>query len=285
MTRLFFGAALACLFLLFTGCREDAVISRTDIQFLQQGILVTHWSDEDHYSKYTEQLDTLYINQGEQVLFSAGYAINGSTISSDSAMNLYSSHYWELEGESINSTTIESHFDSVGYRIVVLNTIDFSGDTLRDTLHIFVGSPLDIALVTPASDAHIEPLSDDYIELNWNITGIDPWESSECTVYAVVAEGVSLSKNTHWLDILDSINALSIGDCKNGMRLKGPLISEKWLQMNGLDLKDTSLMVYWGVKATAFTDNGFEEQARDASSFSTKFTERKNSVIQVKPIY
>ena len=55
--------------------------------------------------------------------------------------------------------------------------------------------------------------------------------------------------------------------------------------MNGLDLKDTSLMVYWGVKATAFTDNGFEEQARDASSFSTKFTERRNSVIQVKPIY
>jgi hypothetical protein len=55
--------------------------------------------------------------------------------------------------------------------------------------------------------------------------------------------------------------------------------------MNGLDLKDTSLMVFWGVKATAFTDNGFEEQARDASSFSTKFTERKNSVIQVKPIY
>ena len=185
MTRLFFGAALVCLFLFLAGCREDAVISRTDLQFLQQGILVTHWSDEDHYSKYTEQLDTLYINQGEQVLFTAGYAINGNTISSDSAMNLYSSHYWELEGESINSTTIESRFDSVGYRIAVLNTIDFSGDTLTDTIHIFVGTPLSITLVTPASDAHIEPLSDDYIELNWNITGIDPWESSECTVYAV----------------------------------------------------------------------------------------------------
>ncbi len=285
MTRPFFAVALACFFLLFTGCREDAVISRTDIQFLQQGILVTHWSDEDHYSKYTEQLDSLYINQGEQVLFTAGYAINGNAISSDSAMNLYSSHYWELEGESINSTTIESRFDSVGYRFTVLNTIDFSGDTLRDTLHIFVGSPLDITLVTPTSDAHIEPLSDDYIELNWDISGIDPWESSECAVYAVVAEGVSLSKSTHWLDILDSVNALSIGDCKNGMRLKGPLISEKWLQMNGLDLKDTSLMVYWGVKATAFTENGFEELAKDASSFSTKFIGRKNSVIQIKPIY
>jgi len=285
MTRLFFGAALACLFLLFTGCREDAVISRTDIQFLQQGILVTHWSDEDHYSKYTEQLDTLYINQGEQVLFTAGYAINGNTISSDSAMNLYSSHYWELEGESINSTTIESRFDSVGYRIAVLNTIDFSGDTLTDTIHIFVGTPLSITLVTPPLSASIEPLSDNYVELNWDISGIDPWEKSNCTVYAVVAEGVALSRNTHWLDILDSVNTLSEDDCKSGMRLKGPLISEKWLQMNGLDLKDTSLMVYWGVKATAFTDNGFEEQARDASSFSTKFTERRNSVIQVKPIY
>lgn len=285
MTRLFFGAALACLFLLFTGCREDAVISRTDIQFLQQGILVTHWSDEDHYSKYTEQLDTLYINQGEQVVFSAGYAINGITISSDSAMNFYNSHYWNFLEKSINSTSFESRFDSVGHYITILNTIDFSGDTLKDTLHIFVGTPLSITLVAPPSDAYIEPLSDDYIELNWNITGIDPWEKTNCAVYAAVAEGVALSRNTHWLDILDSVSSLAVGDCKSGMRLKGPLISEKWLQMNGIDLKDTSLMVYWGVKATAYTENGFEELAKDASSFSTKFTERKNSVIQVKPIY
>ena len=64
MAKPFFVFALACFFLILAGCREDAVISRTNIQFLQQGILVTHWSDEDHYSKYTEQLDTLYINQG-----------------------------------------------------------------------------------------------------------------------------------------------------------------------------------------------------------------------------
>lgn len=285
MTRLFSAFALASLILLLAGCREEALISRTDIQFLQQGILVSFWNDEEHFVRHTEILDTLYINQDETVIFTSVYALNGNTISSDSALNLYSSHYWVLEGDSINNTSFEYTFDSTGYRIGILNTIDYTGDTLKDTIHIFVGTPLSITLVTPPLSAGIEPLSDDYIELNWNITGIDPWESSECTVYAVVAEGVSLSKNTHWLDILDSINALSIGDCKSGMRLKGPLISEKWLQMNGLDLKDTSLMVYWGVKATAFTDNGFEEQARDASSFSTKFTERRNSVIQVKPIY
>lgn len=285
MTRLFSAFALASLFLLLAGCREDALISRTDIQFLEQGIQVSFWNDEERFVRRTEILDTLYINQDETVIFTSVYALNGNTISSDSALNLYSSHYWVLEGDSINSTSFERTFDSTGYRIGILNTIDYTGDTLKDTIHIFVGTPLSITLVTPPLSASVEPLSDDYVELNWDISGIDPWEKSNCAVYAAVAEGVALSRNTHWLDILDSVSMLSEGDCKNGMRLKGPLISETWLKMNELDLKDTSLTVYWGVKAAAYTDFGFEEQAKDASSFNTKFTEKNVSVLQVKPIY
>ena len=261
MTRLFFAFALTSLFLLLAGCREDAVISRANIQFLQQRILVTTWSDKEHYIRQTEQLDTLYINQNEQANFTAAYAINGSTISSDSAMNLYSSHFWQIEDKTINSTFFEYSFDSVGYHICVLNTIDYTGDTLRDTLHIFVGTPLRISLITPPSDVSVEPLSNDYIELNWDISGIDPWEESSCAVYAAVAEGVPLSRNTHWLDILDYVSALSYSDCKGGIRLKGPLISAQWLENSGLDLKDTSLTIYWGVKATTTTNSGIEEQA------------------------
>ena len=285
MTRLFSAFALASLFLLIAGCREEALISRTDIQFLQQGILVSFWNDEEHFVRHTEILDTLYINQDETVIFTSVYALNGNTISSDSALNLYSSHYWVLEGDSINSTSFERTFDSTGYRIGILNTIDYTGDTLKDTIHIFVGTPLSITLVTPPLSAGIEPLSDDYIELNWDISGIDPWEKSNCAIYAAVAEGVPLSSNTHWLDILDSVNTLSESDCQNGARIKGPLISENWLKMSGLNLNDTSLTVYWGVKATAYTDFGFAEQAKDASSFNTLFLDRKNSIIQINPIY
>lgn len=285
MTRLFSAFALASLILLLAGCREDALISRTDIQFLQQGILVSFWNDEEHFVRHTEILDTLYINQDETVIFTSVYALNGNTISSDSALNLYSSHYWVLEGDSINNTSFEYTFDSIGYRIGILNTIDYTGDTLKDTIHIFVGTPLSITLVTPPLSAGIEPLSDDYIELNWDISGIDPWEKSNCAIYAAVAEGVPLSSNTHWLDILDSVNTLSESDCQNGARIKGPLISENWLKMSGLNLNDTSLTVYWGVKATAYTDFGFAEQAKDASSFNTLFLDRKNSIIQINPIY
>ena len=285
MNRPFFAIALVGVFLLLAGCREDAQISRTDIQFLEQGIQASFWYDEEHFTRYTEILDTLYINQGEQVVFTAKYTLNGNTISPDSAMSLYAYHYWVLEGDSINATSFEYTFDSTGYRIGILSTIDYTGDTLKDTIHIFVGTPLKISLTTPPQDVSIEPLSGDYIELNWDISGIDPWEESSCAVYAAVAEGVTFSKSSPWLDFLDSVSAISIGDCKAGMRLKGPLISTQWLQMNGLDLKDTSLMVYWGVKATAYTEFGFEEQAQDASYFSTRFLDKKVSIIQVKPIY
>ena len=285
MNRLFSTFALASLFLLLAGCREDALISRTDIQFLQQGIQVSFWNDEEHFVRHTEILDTLYINQGETVIFTSVYALNGNAISSDSALNLYSSHYWVLEGDSINSTSFERTFDSTGYRIGILNTIDYTGDTLKDTIHIFVGTPLSITLVTPPLSASIEPLSDDYVELNWDISGIDPWEKSNCAVYAAVAEGITLSRNTHWLDFLDSVSVLSEGDCKNGTRLKGPLISTKWLQGNDIDLKDTSLTIYWGVKALAYTDYGFEEQSSDVSAFNTLFTGKRNPIVQVKPTY
>ena len=285
MNKIFSAITLTCLFLLLAGCREDAQISRTDIQFLQQGILVTTSSNEDFYTRHTEQLDTLYINQGERVIFTAGYALNGNSIPSDSALNLYAYHFWELEGDSINATSFEHTFDSVGYRIGILNTIDYTGDTLKDTIHIFVGTPLNITLVAPAPDMSIDPLADDYVELNWDISGIDPWEKSFCAAFAVVAEGVTMSQNTKWLDILDSLDDLSENDCKTGMRLKGPLISPQWLQKYGIDPKDSSLTVYWGVKAYASTDYGFEEHTSDVSSFNTLFIGKKNSVIQIKPIY
>ena len=283
MTRTVFHIAAFCLLLLLVSCRDESLISSTDLQFLQQGIIVSY--STENYTTHTEQIDTLYINQGQNILFKSAYAINGQTISMDSAINLYDSHFWEIKGDTINATSFEYDFDSTGYYPCVLNTIDFSGDTLKDTAHIFVGSSLGISLVTPPLQSNIEPLSNDYVELNWKISGIDPWEKSSCAVYAAVAEDIPLSKYTHWIDILDSVNSLSINDCKSGVRLKGPLISEMWLKRYGIDLKDSSLTVYWGVKARAYTENGFEEYASAVSAFNTLFLEGDSSVIQIKPTY
>lgn len=273
-----------CLFLLLAGCRDDALVSSTDLQFLQQGIIVNYSTDD--YVHHTEQAaDTLYINRGQNILFKSAYALNGQYISMDSAINLYDAHYWVIEGDTINTTSFEYDFDSAGYYPCILNTIDFSGDTLKDTAHIFVGTPLEISLVTPPLQSSVEALSEDYLELNWKISGIDPWEKSSCTVYAAVSEDIPLSQYTHWIDILDSVSSLSANDCKSGIQLKGPLISEVWLEKYGIDLKDSSLTVYWGVKARVYTESGYEEYASAVSAFNTLFLEGDSSVIQIKPTY
>ena len=283
MTRLFLAAALASLFLLFAGCREDASIASSDLIFLQQEINSTTWTE--YGTRYTEHLDTLYVNQGEKVLFSAYYALSGRSIPTDSAVNLFDSHYWKI-GESITrASSFEYQFDSVGHHLCILHTIDFSGDTLKDTVHIFTGTPLDITLVTPPQQSSVEPLSKDFVELNWVVSGIDPWEKSECTVYAAVAEDIELSRYSRWIDILDSVNFLVANDCKTGVQLKGPLISEKWLEANDIDLKDSSLTIYWGVKARVYTENGFEELSSDVSVFNTLLLAGDSSIIQVKPTY
>ena len=283
MARFFSHTTLLCLLLLLTSCREEALISPKDLQFLQQGILTTTWTE--NYIRHTEQVDTLYINQGETVLFTAGYSLNGTTVSQDSAINLYNSHYWEIEGDTIGTYSAEYQFDSVGYHTCVLKTVDFAGDTLKDTVHIFVGTPLKISLVTPPLQSSVEPLSSDYIELNWDVSGIDPWEKSECVVYAAVSDDIPIAPSTRWIDILDSVSFLDANDCKSGIRLKGPLISELWLQNYGINLRDSSLTIYWGVKATAYTSNGFQEVDTDVSAFNTLFLGGDSSIIQIKPVY
>ena len=45
MNRLFFGAALACLFLFVAGCREDALIGPGDIQALQAYMTIGSYSE------------------------------------------------------------------------------------------------------------------------------------------------------------------------------------------------------------------------------------------------
>ena len=283
MTKPLFHVAALCLLLLLTSCRDDALISSRDLQSLQQGILSTTWTE--NYIRHTKQVDTLYINQGETVLFTAEYALNGETVSQDSANNLYDSHHWEIEGDTIGASSVEYQFDSVGYYLCMLRTVDFAGDTLKDTVHIFVGTPLRISLVAPPLQSSIDPLSGDYIELNWDVSGIDPWEQSECIIYTAISENISISPSTQWIDILDSVSPLASNDCKNGIRLKGPLISEQWLKYYKINLRDSSLVIYWGVRASAYTNNGFQEVATDASAFNTLFLGGDSSVIQIKPTY
>ena len=297
MTRRILCATLAITLLVLCACREDSLISPSDIQVLHQYVSVRPHEWESTLYRPTSS-DSVYIEKNFTYIFTANYFVDGHEISNDSAISLYNSHYWILENDTFNTIYISHSFDSVGYYPCVFSTIDYSGDTLKDTTHIFVGTPLFIRLTTPNEASGVEPLSDDYIELNWNISGIDSWEKASCALYATVAEQTALnhdslewfrnfitSPQNLWLDILDSVEPISINDCKNGMRLKGPLISEKWLRKKRIDLSDSSLTVYWGVKATAYTENGFEEHASDISSFNTLFLYVDSSVIQIEPNY
>ena len=292
MNRLFFGAALACLFLFVAGCREDALIGPGDIQALQAYMTIGSYS-ENGKIYISPSSDSIYLQQGFRYTFEAKYLVGGHEIRPDSAQEVYRSHFWDLGDDSVNATILEHLFDSAGYYLFVLNTIDYGGDTLKDTAHIFVSTPLSIHLSAPAEGSSIEPLSDDYVEMNWDISGIDPWEKTSCSIYAAVADDIQLNRassyfsrpTSSWLGVLDTLDPLYTGDCQNGALLKGPLISEEWLKRNGFNLRDTSLTVYWGVKATAYTENGFEEYSSDVSMFNTLFLGGDSSVIQIKPTY
>ena len=150
------------------------------------------------------------------------------------------------------------------------------GDTLIDTLNIFVNTPLSIKSVAPVNGYNMaSPEPDAEINLSWNIAGIDPWESSRCHVFA------SYDIEDVWETDLGEVK------CIDDVKLVGPFV--KTLLYNDIiagKANDTTVTVYWGIKAYISTENGFSEKdSTDIFRFSTHYIKTDSSVLDIPIVY
>ena len=269
------AAALAVMFSV-SGCGDANLASSSDTRSLKQHIFVLPDRFSGQPYQYGSPIHTVYLDTNESVKFWASYTVDDVFMHSDTADNHYLSHSWILEGEEYNISPLRYSFKTSGHRQGILQTVDLFLDTLRDTLNIFVNTPIGIALVAPDNGYNqVKPGSDGEVELRWALKGLDPWEASECKIYA------SYNENDVWK------HNLGFADCFENAKFVGPFLYDSLLDyLQRYPEQDTTVTIYWGLTARFFTADGFEEvDTTDIFQFSTLYLHEDSSVVSIPIAY
>lgn len=263
----FFSTAIA---LMHVSC-TDAEIHASDVPELTQSIIVVPESFYgDPYPIYSPS-DKFYVNVNEKIRICGAYFLNGKYITTDKAVPYYITHKWRIENNEGTASSIYYSFEKAGTHEVYFETLDLLGDTLRTSATIYVNTPTAITLQSPANNYNqVDGDNENGIELSWGISGIDPWETSYCTLYA------SYSKYTIWESPLGNM------DCMGSVNLLGELNADVSPKGDTIDHSQETSTIYWGVRAITKNEKGQTEQAySDVFNFSTKLKNDGAAIIEI----
>ncbi len=144
----------------------------------------------DPYSK--EPDSAVAIAVGEQVELWATPILGNSIITLEATDTLpYREAFWTLNGSITTGFRISKIFNEAKTDTAIFHLIEFLGDTIRDTLILYINKPLIINLLFPEADQLDLPLySHEPITFRWELAGVDSWESA--TVQLRIQKGDSL---------------------------------------------------------------------------------------------
>lgn len=204
-----FIAAIIIAFLL-TACGNDALLD-SDRPFLSQKIYVNP-SNIGLPSDYIYSFfagDSIFLESDVTYKFSSAYFIDG-IYSSDNS-NSIKSLLWNIDGNYFNIGTVQYSFETTGQKKGYLESVDLLGDTARTEFNLFVNTPNKITLESP-SDKYNQVEVNSELSLKWNISGLDPWESANCTVYASEQEQSIWQNNLGTVDCTKNVTLNKFGD-------------------------------------------------------------------------
>jgi len=111
--------------------------------------------------------------------------------------------YWIVEGDTLSGSKLSGSFDKAAIDTIQFHAIDLLGDTLRDTLILYVNTPLKITAVSPLDNQLDLPLSTtNALDFHWTLSGVDSWETPVVSLHLV--------NNVTQIDKADAV-ASSIG--------------------------------------------------------------------------
>lgn len=129
--------------------------------------------------------EIVYVNQKQVFKIHAGLKFENDAIAGDTIYNFIESIGWEIDGKTYNISSIRLAFAESGHKTGNFYVIDFWGDTSRVNFDIYVNTPSVISLNSPYDGYNqVIPNSNEGLPLQWNISGLDEWESASCEIYA-----------------------------------------------------------------------------------------------------
>ncbi|GEM_PF-3241717 len=132
----------------------------------------------DPYSK--EPDSAVAIAVGEQVELWAIPLLENSIVTLEASDTLpYREAFWTLNGSITSGFRISKIFNEAKTDTAIFHLIEFLGDTIRDTLILYINKPLMIQPLFPEADQLDLPLySHESITFRWELSGVDSWESA-----------------------------------------------------------------------------------------------------------
>lgn len=267
--QIIFAVLVACAFI---SCGDDAYFYTSEKKTLTQEVYVVPEGVTGAVHLFYSPKKEAFLDVNENVRIQAVFRLNGEVLDGDEAVNYYRNLLWKINGKKINIPTFRYSFQEPGQYDCILQVVDKFGDTLTDTTRLYVDTPSSITLNSPRDgNNQIDPFSKEEIILKWTTSGIDPWETTLCDIYA------SNNKENLWKRFIGS------SDCNEKTSISGPILPDKdTLENYGIFLDEESISFYWGVIMTVSNSNGI--QAIDTSNifhFSTKLVDADSSILNI----
>lgn len=122
------------------------------------------------------------VELGGQARIAGVYSLGEQNLDEDLIEYYLQTVFWTSEGDTVLGSSLEKRFAVAGMHAYVLHAVDYLGDTLRDTIRIFVDSPLGITLLSPEpGESTLDPYNP--AAFRWEIDGAEPWEEPRCAMF------------------------------------------------------------------------------------------------------
>lgn len=215
------------------GCGSDPRFESGSVPKLESFI---HFVPQSYYGISYLQFASVRnkeIPQGERGRLVAEIRIDGNSITSDYASDYIQNFIWTINGKSYISSSITQTFPDTGVYDVILKTIDFFSDTLKDTLSLYVTTPLSILPQSPANGFNsFKAFDSTGMTFEIQTTGINSWQNVVCKLY------ISMQKSAVWESFYDTI------PCNGSYTIPGPFLTG-----DSTLFADSALAFYWAVTA------------------------------------
>jgi hypothetical protein len=169
-------AFLITLFLL--GCGNNNLYNDQDTPHLS---MTLHLVPEAFFGPDGWMLaprDMAVLSVGDQVEFWGIIRLGDSLLTEDQLSISTSLSYWVLGSDTLYGSKTRRTFSKPETVVAIFNQVELGGDTLRDTMMVYVNSNLKVDLQAPQDkQLDVMPNTHGGLPFVWSLQGVDSWES------------------------------------------------------------------------------------------------------------
>lgn len=184
MRRKLLGFLFSALVALLGACGDDARYAKNpDLQLRQEILFIP----ESLYGAAQTEIaptrrDTIPAGMSARLW---GRLSLGDIALSQEEIDYYVPRYfWTVKGESQSVYGLERSFTEPGIYEATLHAVDYYGDTLTDTITLYVDARTDIQLLKPSNGLNtVAPQASAVLEFSWSISGVENWEKPNCVFF------------------------------------------------------------------------------------------------------